>query len=173
MHKLHQHVKAWDIYACKVHVCVHTCMWVTHKYMDTYAHIYISPTHIQTILNKELLYKLISISKCLHTKNIIFHLKAFTLYKAEEAHKSYFKPHINNINLFIHFKYHCTRASHGSKILVLMRLLKYMKYICISRGVTIRRATIRYVSRYVGRDTSTDTISDDTPTNLESQTHFS
>ena len=41
------------------------------------------------------------------------------------------------------------------------------------RGVTIRRATIRYVSRYVGRDTTNDTISDDTPTNLESQTHFS
>ena len=34
-----------------------------------------------------------------------------------------------------------------------------------SRGVTIRRATIRYVSRYVGRDTTNDTISDDTPTN--------
>ena len=43
----------------------------------------------------------------------------------------------------------------------------------IIRGVTIRRATIRYVSRYVGRDTTNDTISDDTPTNLESQTHFS
>ena len=43
----------------------------------------------------------------------------------------------------------------------------------ITRGVTIRRATIRYVSRYVGRDTTNDTISDDTPTNLESQTHFS
>ena len=42
-----------------------------------------------------------------------------------------------------------------------------------SRDVTIRRATIRYVSRYVGRDTTNDTISDDTPTNLESQTHFS
>ena len=40
------------------------------------------------------------------------------------------------------------------------------------RGVTIRRATIQYVSRYVGRDTTSDTISDDTPTNLESQTHF-
>ena len=34
-----------------------------------------------------------------------------------------------------------------------------------SRGVTIRRATIRYVSRYVGRDTTNDTISDETPTN--------
>ena len=42
-----------------------------------------------------------------------------------------------------------------------------------TRGVTIRRATIRYVSWYVGRDTTNDTISDDTPTNLESQTHFS
>ena len=42
----------------------------------------------------------------------------------------------------------------------------------ITRGVTIRRATIQYVSRYVGRDTTSDTISDDTPTNLESQTHF-
>ena len=41
------------------------------------------------------------------------------------------------------------------------------------RGVTIRRATIRYVSRYVVRDTANDTISDDTPTNLESQTHTS
>ena len=41
------------------------------------------------------------------------------------------------------------------------------------RGVTIHRATIRYVSRYVGRDTTNDTISDDTPTNFESQTHFS
>ena len=30
------------------------------------------------------------------------------------------------------------------------------------RGVTIRRATIQYVSRYVGRDTTNDTISDDT-----------
>ena len=43
----------------------------------------------------------------------------------------------------------------------------------IHRGVTIRRATIRYVSRYVGRDTTNGTIYDDTPTNLESQTHFS
>ena len=41
------------------------------------------------------------------------------------------------------------------------------------RGVTIRRATIRYVLRYVGRDTTNDMISDDTPTNLECQTHFS
>ena len=50
----------------------------------------------------------------------------------------------------------------------------YMIIACIyHRGVTIRRATIRYVSRYVGRDTTNDTISDDTPTNLESQTHFS
>ena len=36
-------------------------------------------------------------------------------------------------------------------------------YISVIRGVTIRRATIRYVSRYVGRDTTNNTISDDTP----------
>ena len=49
----------------------------------------------------------------------------------------------------------------------------YIIYIISYRGVTIRRATIRYVSRYVVRDTTNDTISDDTPTNLESQTHTS
>ena len=51
----------------------------------------------------------------------------------------------------------------------------YFFQFCLDKtgGVTIRRAMIRYVSRYVGRDTTNDTISDDTPTNLESQTHFS
>ena len=132
-HKERQHVKAWDIYTCKVHVCVHTCMWVTHTRIRTHTHIYIymSPAHMQTIPNKELLYKVISISICLHTKNIVFHFKAFTLYKAEEAHKSYFKTHMNNIILIMHFKYHCTGASHGSKISGPMGLLKYMKYIYV------------------------------------------
>ena len=52
------------------------------------------------------------------------------------------------------------------------KILKKNVHVII-RGVMIRRAMVRYVSRYVGRDTTNDMISDDTPTNLESQTHFS
>ena len=64
-------------------------------------------------------------------------------------------------------------VSHNYAKLLLLQWVQLNQFYIKIRGVTIRRATVRYVSRYVGRDTTNDTISYDTPTNLESQTHFS
>ena len=49
------------IHAQGLYMCAHSFVGNTYVGMDTYAYIYMPPAHMQTVSDKELLYKIIRI----------------------------------------------------------------------------------------------------------------